>query len=91
MFTQFETKVTIEVPFRAAGNIIHPRPVDFTITQQNQQYKAVALLSDDDQRISGLPDELVFKIENGKAISPKGHREGYLHIIEELAAAIQKE
>ena len=85
------TSLSVQVPYKSAGNTIIQKPVSFDIYREENNYKAIPCLSDDERRIANLPDELVFHIEKGRPISARGNKDGNFHVIKDLVKILQEE
>ena len=85
------TNLSVQVPYKSAGNTIIQKPVSFDIYQEAGDYKAIPCLSEDEKRIANLPDELIFHIENGQPVSARGSKDDNFHVIRDLVQMLQKE
>jgi hypothetical protein len=83
--------IHISVPYKGPGNTIRQNPVVFDVYSIDGHYKAVPLLSEDEKRIANLPDELLFRYENGKPVSRRGSVDGNFHAIEDIVRELQKQ
>jgi len=83
------TTVSVPVPYRSAGNTIREHDVSFDVFEEGETLHLVPLLNVEERRIANLPPELVCHIENGRAISHRGDRDGNIHVIEEVVAALR--
>lgn len=85
-----EKRITVEVPVKSSGNIIHNKNVDFDVFTEDDHFKAVPHLGEDDRRIANLPTELHFKLVNGKGMSLRGIKDGNQHVIEAIGSLLQE-
>jgi len=85
------TSVNISVPYKGPGNTIRQNSVEFDVYSEDQNYKAVPLLGEDERRIANLPHELLFVYENGKPVSQRGSVDGNFHAIEDIVKELQKQ
>jgi hypothetical protein len=83
--------VKISVPYKGPGNTIRQNPVAFDVYSEKDQYKAVPVLNTDERRIANLPEELLFKCEDGKPISLRGNFDGNYHAIQSIVHELQKQ
>ena len=82
--------VNISVPYKGPGNVIKQNPVLFDVYFEEDHYKAVPLLSDDERRIANLPNELLFSFQDGKPFSHRGVMDGNFHAIEDIVGELKK-
>jgi len=83
--------VNIAIPYKGPGNIIRQHPVLFDVYSTEGHYKAIPLLNEDERRIANLPEELLFRYENGKPASQRGSFDGNFHAIEDIVRELQKQ
>jgi hypothetical protein len=83
--------VNISVPYRGPGNIIRQNPVSFDVYAEGGQYKAIPALNKDERRIANLPEELIFKYQDGKTVSDRGNFEGNFGAIQDIVLELQKQ
>ena len=81
--------LSVEVPYKGAGNVIRQHLVPFDVYREEEVYKAVPLLPEDERRKANLPPELVFFYENGKPRSPR-KIDGNFHVIEDIVAKLKQ-
>lgn len=84
------TSVNISIPYKGPGNIIRQNPVSFDVYFDNDLYKAVPLLNENERRIANLPQELLFVFENGRPVSRRGNFDGNFHAIQDIVKELQK-
>ena len=82
--------ITIDIPFKRAGNVIYQEPVSFDVYKDAAQYTLVPCLSDDEIRIANLPKELEFVLEEGDPVSLRGKRDGNFHVIEDAVKKLRE-
>lgn len=82
--------VNISVPYKGPGNVIRQNAVSFDVFSEDNHYRAVPVLNNDERRIANLPEELLFACENGKPISLRGDRDGNYHAIRDIVHELQK-
>ena len=75
--------ITIEIPYKRAGNVIYQQPVNFDVYKDERHYKLVPCLSDDELRIANLPNELAFVLSDDEPVSLRGKRDGNFHVIDD--------
>jgi hypothetical protein len=81
--------LSVNVPYKGAGNVIRQHEIPFDVYKEEALYKAVPQLSKDERRKANLPEELVFFYENGKPRSPR-KIDGNFHVIEDIVAKLQQ-
>lgn len=84
------TTVTIPIPYKGAGNVIHQQAVSFDVYQIDSHYRLKPCLNADELRLANLPEELNFVIEGGKPVSLRGKRDGNLHVIQDAVVMLQE-
>lgn len=77
------TTITINIPYKRAGNVISQQPVTFDVYQEKDRYSFTPLLSSDELSIANLPAELVFVMQDGKPVSVRGPKDGNFHVIQD--------
>jgi hypothetical protein len=83
--------VHIAVPLRGPGNIIRQNPVSFDVFSEDNHYKAVPLLNEDERRVANLPQELLFNYEKGRPVSQRGAWDGNFHAIQDIFDELQRQ
>ena len=83
--------VNISVPYKGPGNIIRQNPVSFEVYTEDDHYRAVPVLNEDERRIANLPPELCFRNQNGRPISKRGDFDGNLTSIESIVRELQRQ
>jgi hypothetical protein len=76
----FIGQVTVEVPFKGAGNTVLNNDVSFKVSRENELYKASPILTAAELRVANLPAEIDFTVANGKVTSGRGPRDTNLHV-----------
>jgi hypothetical protein len=82
--------VNISIPYKGPGNVISQHPVAFEVYSDEDQYKAVPQLDDEQRRVANLPEELLFTYSDGKPVSNRGIRDGNFHAIQDIVNELQK-
>ena len=85
------TSVTLLVPLKSSGGIIHQREVSFDVLKQEGHYTLKPCLSLEERRVANLPEELNFIMENDKPVSLRGKMDGNFHVIQDAVALLKKE
>ena len=85
-----KTRVTVEVPYKRAGNVINNKLVDFEVEEKNGVYKAIPKLSADELRVANLPPELIYTIQNGKGVTDRGIKEGNQHVVDSIILLLKE-
>lgn len=83
--------VNINVPYKAPGNTIIQHPVNFDIYAEDERFRAVPNLPENERRVANLPEELLFVYENGKPVSSRGKSDGNFHAIESIVTELRKQ
>jgi hypothetical protein len=76
--------VTINVPYKSAGNVILQKEVGFEVYKHPEYYCIRPGLNEMERRLANLPETLDFQIIDGKAVSAKGAKDGNYHVIHEI-------
>ena len=84
------TIVQLQVPYKSSGNVIRQKEVSFELFKDEDHFSLVPLLNDEEKRLANLPDELSFIIQNGKAVSLRGIKDGNLHVIQDAVLQLQQ-
>ena len=84
------TILTLDVPYKRAGNVITQHAVTFDVYQDAETYVLMPELSAPQLAVANLPLELCFVIENGKAVSLRGKREGNMHVIQDAVERLKE-
>ena len=82
--------LTLSIPYKRAGNVICQEPVSFDVFKTEAHYALVPCLSEEEQRIANLPDELRFVMEDGKPVSLRGKLDGNFHVIQDAVEHLQQ-
>jgi hypothetical protein len=85
------TYITINVPYKGAGNVIRQREVEFEVFKDSDRYSIKPVLTEAERRIANLPETLDFDLLEGKAVSAKGAKDGNLHVITDVAQLLQQQ
>ncbi|GAA4736971.1 hypothetical protein [Flavisolibacter ginsenosidimutans] len=83
--------LTIEVPYKRAGNVISQHPVTFDLYQDGETYILMPQLHGPELAVANLPTELCFVIENEKPLSLRGIKDGNLHVIQDALGKLKEE
>jgi hypothetical protein len=81
-------QVSIDLLFRAPGNIIHRRLINFEISREKEFYRAVPLCTEQDKILFALPEEICFKYLKGKLVQAGATQEKYLDVIADISSAM---
>ena len=84
------TSLTIVIPYKRAGNIISQEPVDFELYREDDHYRLVPRLSEEEIRVANLPPVLRFTMKNGKPVSLRGKLDGNFHVIQDAVKMVQQ-
>ena len=83
--------VHISIPYKGPGNVIRQNPVLFEVYSDEDHYKAIPVLDEDERRVANLPDELLFAYENGRPVSERGSMDGNFHAIQDIVQELQRQ
>ena len=83
--------ITLQVPLKSSGGIIHQRDVAFETIKEDGHYSLRPCLPMEERRILNLPEELNFTIEDGKPVSMRGSMDGNFHVIQDAVKLLQEE
>ena len=83
--------VHISIPYKGPGNVIRQNPVLFEVYSEEDRYKAIPVLDEDERRVANLPDELLFAYENGRPVSERGSMDGNFHAIQDIVQELQRQ
>jgi hypothetical protein len=83
--------INISIPYKGPGNAIKQGPVLFDVYSEEDHYKAIPVLNQDERRIANLPEELLFAYENGKPVSKRGNTDGNFHAIQDIVRELQRQ
>ncbi|HWJ25631.1 MAG TPA: hypothetical protein VNS32_03755 [Flavisolibacter sp.] len=83
--------VHISIPYKGPGNVIRQNPVLFEVYSEEDRYKAIPVLDEDERRVANLPEELLFAFENGKPVSERGSMDGNFHAIQDIVQELQRQ
>lgn len=75
--------LTIDVPFKRAGNVISQQAITFDLYRDGDTYSLVPWMDDQSRAVAGLPDELFFVMWEGKPHSVKGKKDLNFHVIQD--------
>lgn len=83
--------LTVDVPYKSSGGVIHQRPVNFDVYKAEDHYSLKPCLGPLELQVANLPEELKFVIENGKPVSLRGKMDGNFHVIQDAVALLQQQ
>lgn len=90
MSEKFAT-VTVDVPQKSSGGVIHQRPINFEVFRTAGHYSLKPCLSLYERQVMNLPEELNFVMENGKPVSLRGKMDGNFHVIWDAVEVLMKD
>ena len=82
-------RVTVEVPYRSAGGVLHNKKVDFEVVREDGLYKAIPQLDENERRLANLPPELCYRLEEGRIESERDNKDGNLHVIKSIVEGLR--
>lgn len=83
--------ITLQVPLKSSGGIIHQRDVAFDVIKEDGHYCLKPCLPVEERRVLNLPEELNFTIEDGKPVSMRGSIDGNFHVIQDAVKLLREE
>lgn len=83
------TNLTIDIPYKRAGNVISQQPVEFDVYKDEEKYSLVPCLDGPKREVANLPASLEFIMENGKPVSLRGKKDGNFHVIQDAVKRLQ--
>lgn len=89
VMSQKIASVTIQVPYKSAGGVIHQRSVVFDLRRDGGSYVLVPCLEEEERRVANLPEELRFVMQDGKPVSLRGKMDGNFHIIQDAVTQLE--
>ena len=83
--------LTINVPYKRAGNVISQQPVEFDVYRADEKYSLVPCLDTQEREVANLPPALEFVMEDGKPVSLRGKKDGNFHVIEDSVKQMKEQ
>jgi hypothetical protein len=83
--------ITVQVPLKSSGGIIHQRDVAFEVIKEDGHYSLKPCLPVEERRVLNLPEFLNFTLEDGKPVSMRGSIDGNFHVIQDAVKKLQEE
>ena len=83
--------VTINVPYKGAGNVIRQKEVAFDVYQDQEQYSLKPVLTEAERRLANLPENIDFQLQNSIPVSMKGIKDGNLHVIKDVVNKLREQ
>lgn len=84
------TEITVHVPYKSSGGVIHQHLVTFDVFRTDSHYSLKPCLSAGERQVANLPEELNFVLENGKPVSLRGKLDGNFHIIQDAVEMLKE-
>jgi hypothetical protein len=84
------TTVTIDVPYKSSGGIIHQHAVSFDVYQVDDHYSLRPCLNESERQVANIPKELNFMMQDGKPVSLRGKLDGNFHIIQDAVVQLKE-
>ena len=85
------TTVTVAVPYKSSGGVIHQHDVSFDVYKEEEHYTLRPCLPKNERQVANIPEELKFVMQDGKPVSLRGKMDGNFHIIQDAVAQLEKE
>lgn len=83
--------ITIQVPYKSSGGVVHQHEVSFDVYQVEGVYSLRPCLDKLERLTANLPEELNFEIRNGKPVSLRGPMDGNFHVIQDAVAILKEQ
>jgi hypothetical protein len=83
------THIIISVPFLKPGNVITNKLIVFRIQQEDQQFIATPFISQEERRLTNLPEEMFFEFRNRTLTSNRGSDEGNTDVLTDIVQALK--
>jgi hypothetical protein len=85
------TTLQIKVPLKSSGGVINQKDITFDLFRDDNTYRLVPCLTEDERRVANLPEALVFTMENNKPVSARGKIDGNFHVIQDAVTLLRKQ
>lgn len=85
------TNITLPVPLKSSGGVIHNKEVSFDVYQVDGHYSLRPCLGVLERQTANLPEELNFELHNGKPVSLRGKMDGNFHVIQDAVALLKEQ
>lgn len=85
------TTVSIDVPYKSSGGVIHQHQVAFDFYKVDGHYSLRPCLDAAELQLANLPQELRFVMESGKPVSLRGKIDGNLHVIQDAVVLLKEQ
>lgn len=82
--------ITIDIPYKRAGNTIMQEPVNFDILKDDGHYSLQPCLTEEELRVANLPPQLQFEMIEGEPVSLRGSKDGNLHVIQDAVTRLKE-
>lgn len=89
MFTSNEiASITILVPYHKGREIVN-QIIPFKVFKDQQQYRAVPLISTEERQLTGLPEQMSFRFNDYKVLAAADTNEGNLEAINNIVRELR--
>lgn len=78
--------ITVLVPGQQSTN---HQIIPFRVYQQQQLYRAIALITNEEIRLAGLPEELVFSFDNNTIVPGKHTKQQHFEVIRNIVQELK--
>lgn len=83
--------INILVPYKSSGGVIHQHEVMFDVFKMDGHFSLKPCLSEYEREVANLPEELNFRMEEGKPVSLRGKMDGNFHVITDAVKLLKSE
>lgn len=88
LITNEIASITILLPFQKGKEMVN-QVIPFKVFRQEQQYKAIPLITSEERKSTGLSDELSFTFKQNKIIAEPETNEASLMTINNIASELK--
>ena len=85
------TSITIPVDHYRTYDVITEEPVSFTVFQENEWFRAVPMMTNEERKTTGLPAELLFVYVNYCIADANDMEEEALKVIKEIVLELEEQ
>ncbi|HYH15512.1 MAG TPA: hypothetical protein VD794_09835 [Flavisolibacter sp.] len=83
------THIIVSVPFQRPGNVVTNKMIVFRVQQKKKQYIATPFISQEERRLTNLPQEMFFEFRNQILTSSRGSDEGNTDVLKDIVQALK--
>lgn len=83
------SSITVTIPHYDTANVITNEAVVFTISRQNDRFKAIPWMTAEKRKQTGLPEQLDFVFYNNCIVDANNMEEDTLHAIKQIIQELE--